>query len=119
MTKTIGNPLSWTLGALGSAAGYASVVVAPAGADPNVRPETRILMLADLRHAGKTIIAVHHDLRTVPQYFDYVALLNVRLVASGPVETTFTPENLKKTYGGRLAVLDHAAEALQTGSGAT
>lgn len=76
-------------------------------------------LLADLRQQGKTIIAVHHDLRTVPQYFDYVALLNVRLVASGPVETTFTPENLKKTYGGRLAVLDHAAEALQTGSGVT
>jgi manganese/zinc/iron transport system ATP- binding protein len=75
-------------------------------------------LLADLRASGKTIIAVHHDLRTVPQYFDYVALLNVRLVASGPVETTFTPENLRKTYGGRLAVLDAAAEALQAGSGA-
>jgi manganese/zinc/iron transport system ATP- binding protein len=61
---------------------------------------------------------VHHDLRTVPQYFDYVALLNVRLVASGPVETTFTPENLQKTYGGRLAVLDAAAEAIQAGSAA-
>jgi manganese/zinc/iron transport system ATP- binding protein len=76
-------------------------------------------LLADLRASGKTIIAVHHDLRTVPQYFDYVALLNVRLVASGPVETTFTQENLRKTYGGRLAVLDAAAEALQTGSGVT
>jgi manganese/zinc/iron transport system ATP- binding protein len=75
-------------------------------------------LLADLRSAGKTIIAVHHDLRTVPQYFDYVALLNVRLVASGPVETTFTPENLQKTYGGRLAVLDAAAEAIQAGSAA-
>jgi manganese/zinc/iron transport system ATP- binding protein len=75
-------------------------------------------LLADLRASGKTIIAVHHDLRTVPQYFDYVALLNVRLVASGPVETTFTPENLRKTYGGRLAVLDAAAEALKAGSGA-
>jgi len=75
-------------------------------------------LLADLRASGKTIVAVHHDLRTVPQYFDYVALLNVRLVASGPVETTFTPENLRKTYGGRLAVLDAAAEALQAGSGA-
>ena len=76
-------------------------------------------LLADLRQQGKTIIAVHHDLRTVPQYFDYVALLNVRLVSSGPVETTFTPENLKKTYGGRLTVLDHAAEAMQIGSGVT
>jgi manganese/zinc/iron transport system ATP- binding protein len=70
-------------------------------------------LLTQLRKQGKTILVVHHDLRTVPSYFDYVALLNVRLVASGPVETTFTTENLRKTYGGRLALLDAAADALQ------
>ncbi|MCU0876535.1 MAG: metal ABC transporter ATP-binding protein [Pirellulaceae bacterium] len=75
-------------------------------------------VLADLRAAGKAIIAVHHDLRTVPQYFDYVVLLNVRLVAAGPRETTFTPDNLRKTYGGRLALLDAAADAIAAGSGA-
>jgi manganese/zinc/iron transport system ATP- binding protein len=69
-------------------------------------------LLEELRQAGKTIIAVHHDLRTVPQYFDYVVLLNVRLVAAGPLDTAFTPDNLRKTYGGRLALLDAAAEAL-------
>ncbi len=73
-------------------------------------------VLADLRAEGKTIIAVHHDLRTVPQYFDYVVLLNVRLVAAGPRETTFTAENLRKTYGGRLALLDAAGEAIAAGS---
>jgi uncharacterized membrane protein len=51
MPKTIGNPLSWTMSALSSAAGYASVVTAPATADPNVRPETRKLVFADLREA--------------------------------------------------------------------
>ena len=76
-------------------------------------------LLRELRSQGKTIIAVHHDLRTVPQYFDYVALLNMRLVASGPVATTFTPDNLRKTYGGRLAILDAAGEAVQAGSAAT
>jgi manganese/zinc/iron transport system ATP- binding protein len=70
-------------------------------------------LLTELRKQGKTILVVHHDLRTVPSYFDFVALLNVRLVASGPVETTFTTENLRKTYGGRLALLDAAADALQ------
>jgi manganese/zinc/iron transport system ATP- binding protein len=70
-------------------------------------------LLTELRKQGKTIIVVHHDLRTVPLYFDFVALLNVRLVASGPVENTFTPENLRKTYGGRLALLDAAADALE------
>lgn len=73
-------------------------------------------LLKELRAGGKTIVAVHHDLRTVPQYFDYVALLNVRLVASGPTEQTFTEENLRKTYGGRLALLDAAGDALQAGS---
>ena len=59
------------------------------------------------------MLVVHHDLRTVPQYFDYVILLNMRLVASGPTATTFTPENLRKTYGGRLAILDAAGEAMR------
>jgi manganese/zinc/iron transport system ATP- binding protein len=70
-------------------------------------------VLTELRQAGKTIVAVHHDLRTVPDYFDYVVLLNVRLVAAGPREAVFTPENLRKTYGGRLALLDAAGAALE------
>lgn len=70
-------------------------------------------VLTDLRRAGKTIVAVHHDLRTVPEFFDYVVLLNVRLVAAGPREEVFTPENLRKTYGGRLALLDAAGAAVE------
>jgi manganese/zinc/iron transport system ATP- binding protein len=73
-------------------------------------------VLHELREAGKTIIAVHHDLRTVRQYFDYVVLLNVRLVAAGPRPLVFTPENLHKTYGGRLALLDAASEAVEATS---
>jgi manganese/zinc/iron transport system ATP- binding protein len=73
-------------------------------------------VLRELRSAGKTIIAVHHDLRSVPQYFDYVVLLNVRLVAAGATELVFTPENLRKTYGGRLALLDAASEAVEAES---
>jgi manganese/zinc/iron transport system ATP- binding protein len=73
-------------------------------------------VLRELREEGKTIIAVHHDLRTVPTYFDYVVLLNVRLVAAGPRALVFTPENLRKTYGGRLAILDAASEAVEAES---
>ena len=40
--------------------------------------------------AGSTVLAVHHDLNTLTSYFDWLALLNVRLVASGPVEEAFT-----------------------------
>jgi manganese/zinc/iron transport system ATP- binding protein len=58
-------------------------------------------LLRELRSQGKTVVAVHHDLQTVPEYFDEVALLNVRRIASGPVEEVFTEENLRLTYGGR------------------
>jgi manganese/zinc/iron transport system ATP- binding protein len=70
-------------------------------------------LLRELRDRGKTVLVVHHDLRTVPQLFDHVVLLNVRLVASGPTAEVFTPENLRKTYGGRLAVLESAGDALR------
>ena len=65
-----------------------------------------VTLLQDLRAAGKTVIVVHHDLQTVPEYFDWVTLLNVRRIASGPVETAFTAENLRLAYGGRVAFLN-------------
>jgi manganese/zinc/iron transport system ATP- binding protein len=70
-------------------------------------------LLVQLREQGKTVLVVHHDLRTVPTYFDQVVLLNVRLVAAGPTATTFTEENLRKTYGGRLAILDKLGQAVE------
>lgn len=63
-----------------------------------------IAILKSLREEGKTVVAVHHDLATVTEYFDDIFLINTRKVAEGPVETTFTAENLNKTYGGRLAM---------------
>ncbi|MBA2384773.1 MAG: metal ABC transporter ATP-binding protein [Actinobacteria bacterium] len=60
-------------------------------------------LLRALRENGKTVVAVHHDLQTVPEYFDQVALLNVRRIAAGPVDDVFTEENLRRTYGGRAA----------------
>ena len=62
-------------------------------------------LLRDLRAAGKTVIVVHHDLQTLAEYFDWVMLLNVRRIASGPVEQVFTEENLRRAYGGRIAFL--------------
>ncbi|MEZ6129252.1 MAG: metal ABC transporter ATP-binding protein [Planctomycetaceae bacterium] len=70
-------------------------------------------LLKSLSAEGRTIVVVHHDLRTVAEYFDEVVLLNVRIVASGPVDTTFTAANLQATYGGRLTILDTMAEAVQ------
>ena len=72
-----------------------------------------IELLQQLRSAGKTVFVVHHDLQTVRGYFDYVILLNMRLVACGPTDSTFTNHNLQETYGGRLTILDLAAEAVR------
>jgi manganese/zinc/iron transport system ATP- binding protein len=62
-------------------------------------------VLDDLSNAGKTIIVVHHDLQTIAEYFDHVLLLNVRAIASGPVQDVFNEENLRLTFGGRVGVL--------------
>jgi len=70
-------------------------------------------ILRELKQRQKTAVVIHHDLQTVPEYFDYVVLLNMRVVAHGPVETTFTSENLNKTYGGRLTLLDEVTEAMR------
>jgi manganese/zinc/iron transport system ATP- binding protein len=74
-----------------------------------------LTLLQELRTQGRTVVAVHHDLQTVAEYFDHVVLLNLRLVASGPIASTFTHENLQRTYGGRLTLLTRAAEALYAG----
>ncbi|HET6822753.1 MAG TPA: metal ABC transporter ATP-binding protein [Anaerolineales bacterium] len=64
-----------------------------------------VSLLQELRSAGKTVVVVHHDLQTVPEYFDWVTMLNVRRIASGPVSEVFTEQNLRQTYGGKVAFL--------------
>lgn len=70
-------------------------------------------VLRRLKAEGKTAMVVHHDLQTVPEYFDYVVLLNMRIVAAGPTKEVFTDSNLQKTYGGKLTLLDRATEIMR------
>lgn len=72
-----------------------------------------VKILQGMQADRKTAVVIHHDLQTVPDYFDYVILLNMRVVAHGPVEKVFTPENLNKTYGGRLTLLEEVSEAMR------
>ncbi len=68
-----------------------------------------IELLRTQRDTGRTILVIHHDLQSVADYFDDVLLLNRHVVAYGPVGDVFTVENLRTTYGGKLAVLpEHA-----------
>ncbi|ATV65755.1 peptide transporter [Fusobacterium pseudoperiodonticum] len=55
-------------------------------------------ILKQLKAEGKTIIVVHHDLQTVPTYFESVALINKAVIVSGKVSEVFTQENIDVTY---------------------
>lgn len=65
-------------------------------------------LLKELKEHGKTVIVVHHDLQTVHDYFDWVTLINLRVVANGPVTEVFHEENLNLAYGGRGLLLKGA-----------
>ena len=75
-------------------------------------------LLHDLRSRGKSVLAVHHDLSTVPEYFDRAILLNKTVRAAGLVGEVFHAEILKEVYGGRLAMLnvDAADSSARPGS---
>ena len=82
-----------------------------AGVD--VRSQERIFsVLAELRNAGRLVIVVHHDLRTAAEWFDRVALIDMRLVATGPTAVVLTPENLRRTYAGRVELLEELGQAV-------
>lgn len=68
-----------------------------------------VSLLNKQREEGKTIFAVHHDLPTVEEYFDWVILLNTRLIACGPVKEVFNAENLALTFGKSQELFDEAA----------
>ena len=68
----------------------------------SVSEEIIMKTLRQLRKDGKTILIIHHDLGKVVAYFDQVLLLNKKVVAFGSTESTFTKENMQKTYGSQL-----------------
>ena len=55
-------------------------------------------ILKKLKSEGKTLLVVHHDLQTVPTYFESVTFINKTVIASGKVKEVFTQENIDKTY---------------------
>jgi manganese/zinc/iron transport system ATP- binding protein len=75
--------------------------------------EAVVRLLRELNAKGKTCLVVHHDLATVSRYFDWLVMLNMRVVAAGPTDEVFTAENLEKTYGGQLSLLSDAVGRLR------
>jgi manganese/zinc/iron transport system ATP- binding protein len=72
-----------------------------------------ISLLQKLRQEDKTLFVVHHDLNSVESYFDWLIVLNMRLVASGPLETSFTSHVLNAAYGKSYALFGEALKLSQ------
>ncbi|WP_143961081.1 metal ABC transporter ATP-binding protein [Litoribacter populi] len=70
-------------------------------------------LLKDMTAEGKTVIVVHHDIHSAPKYFDWIIMLNMYLVASGPTEKVLTEALLEKTFGGKLSLLSDAAQLIK------
>jgi manganese/zinc/iron transport system ATP- binding protein len=69
-------------------------------------------ILQGLATKGKTVVVVHHDLQSAANFFDWILLINMRLVASGPIDRVFTPDLLQETYGGKLTVLAEVGDLI-------
>ena len=75
--------------------------------------EAILALLKEMKQAGKTVLIVHHDLHTAQQFFDWMILLNTRLIKSGPTTEVFTAEHLKQAYGGQLTILSQVSELVK------
>lgn len=76
--------------------------------------EKAMIQLFDaLKKQGKTLLVVHHDLNSVDQYFDWVILLNTCLIACGPTQEVFNPDNISRTYGRGSILLNEVAKRAQ------
>ena len=57
-----------------------------------------LAVMRSLRQRGKTLVMVHHDPATVRVLCDWVTLVNRGVVATGPVESTFSEANVRRAY---------------------
>lgn len=65
-----------------------------------------------LQQKGKTLVIVHHDLESLEKIFDWVILLNNRLIAQGDLASTYTLENISKTFGKKEEIFSEVASLL-------
>lgn len=83
-----------------------------AGVDASTE-KSIITLLKEMSSLGKTVLVVHHDLQSAQEYFDWILMINMHLVASGPTSEVLTNENLTKTYGGQLNILSEVGNIIQ------
>lgn len=74
---------------------------------------TIVELLKEMTKAGKTVIVVHHDIHSASRYFDWIIMLNMHLIASGPTDQVLTEQLLQKTFGGKLALLSDVSDLIK------
>jgi manganese/zinc/iron transport system ATP- binding protein len=72
-----------------------------------------ITLLKEMKQQNKTVIVVHHDLQTATNYFDWLILMNTRLIAAGALQDVFTQEKLDQTYGVKLNILAQVGDLMR------
>ncbi|WP_200978860.1 metal ABC transporter ATP-binding protein [Echinicola sp. 20G] len=70
-------------------------------------------LFQEMTATGKTVIVVHHDIYSAGKYFNWLIMLNMHLIASGPTEKVLTEDLLTKTYGGKLSMLTDIGELIK------
>ena len=67
-------------------------------------------LLKGLTQRGKTVVIVFHNIYQAEAYFEWLLLLNKKLVACGETQTVFTKEHIRETYGGELNILPSVSQ---------
>jgi manganese/zinc/iron transport system ATP- binding protein len=62
-------------------------------------------IIEEQRAAGKIVLLATHDLVSASCACDCLCCVNERMVSYGPLEETYTAENLAQTYGGPVIML--------------
>jgi ABC-type Mn2+/Zn2+ transport system ATPase subunit len=77
------------------------------GVDVRTRHDV-LHLLAELNADGLAIVLSTHDLNGIAAHLPRLVCLNRTVIADGAPLDVITPENLERTYGARMDVINHA-----------
>ncbi len=67
--------------------------------------EVIMQVMEEQRQAGKIVLLATHDLVSASCACDCLCCVNERMISYGPLDETYTSDNLAKTYGGPVIML--------------
>jgi manganese/zinc/iron transport system ATP- binding protein len=80
-----------------------------------VSHDTLLDVLRSHAASGATVLMTTHDVGEAGRVCDRLLILNRELVAEGPTESVFTPETLRRAYGGQVLELSSGTVLLDEG----